>query len=162
VTLADFQKYLRALADALAAAKGPSKELTEAANALAPFAHHTMADFAAFLRIAETTYRETGRLPAPVQPKTKKEPKPKKEPVTVEQLHSAIRSIRDRIEQREPLTRLGVGDELARFEALSKASLDSVVSGLGYKAKPKSKKAAVEMIADRLLAGPIADARAQV
>lgn len=139
-----------------AAAKGPSKELTDAADALTPFADRTMAEFAAFLRLVETTYRETGRLPAATPTK------PKPEKVTPEQLQAAIHSIRHRLGLRVPLTRASVADELAKFEALPKATLDAVVSNLGYKTKAKTKKAAVELIVDRLLAGAIADARSQV
>ena len=56
----DFQKCLRALAE-LISTKTPAKELTEAADALTPFAAHTMAEFAAFLKLAEAKYRETGQ-----------------------------------------------------------------------------------------------------
>jgi hypothetical protein len=160
VKLADFQKYLRALADALAAAKGTSKELTEAADALTPFAHQTMAEFAAFLRLAEAAYRETGRLPA--APPAKEKPKSKSEKVTLAQLQAAIQSVRDRVGQGVLLTRAAVGAELARFEALPAATLAGVVSSLGYKSKPKNRKVALELIVGHLLAGTIANARAQI
>lgn len=154
--LADFQKYLRALADAVAASKGASKDLNEAANALSPFAHHTMAEFAEFLRLAEVTYRETGGLPiSPVR-------QPKKEQVTAEQLNAAIRGIRERIEQREPLTRAGVAAELSKFESLPKGTLDAILQDMGYRTKAKTKKVVVELIADRLLAGSIAGARSEI
>ena len=97
-------------------------------------------------------------MPTTTPPKQK----PKPEGVTLEQLQAAIQSVRDRLGQRAPLTRAGVGGELARFAALPKATLDAVVGNLGYKSKAKSKKEAVEMIAERLLAGAIADARSQV
>lgn len=154
--LADFQKYLRALGDAIGAAKGVGKDLHEAADALGPFAHQTMADFAAFLRLAETTY-PGGQLPTPPPP-----PKRKAEKVTPEQLQAAIQSVRQRLEQRVPLTRAGVAEELAKYEALPKPALEAVVKNLGYKTKPRNKKAAVELIADHLLAGTIAEGRAQV
>src|SRR5207249_11289893 len=49
VTVGDRQKYLRALAEAIGAAKGPAEELDAAAAALAPFAKYKMDAFAKFL-----------------------------------------------------------------------------------------------------------------
>jgi ABC-type transporter Mla subunit MlaD len=161
VKVSDFQQLLRSVAAAVASAKGASKELIEAADALAPFGHHSIADFAAFLKLAETTYRETGQLPAPAKPKAASQPKAAAK-VTADQLQATIASIRDRVANRHPLTREGVKEELAKFEALPKPALQDAVARIGYASKLKTKRDAIDLIVERLLAGTIAGARAKI
>lgn len=156
MNVSDFQKYLRSLADAIGAAKGPNKELADAASALEPFGHHSMADFAKFLKLAEETYGRDGSLPV------KTTPHPKPEKVAAEQLTAAMQAIRARLANGEPFTRAAVGAELAKFEGLTKPALVKVVKDLGYKETPKTKSDAIEWIANRLTAGTIAGARAGV
>lgn len=159
--LRDFQQLLRAFSSAIASAKGAIKDLDEAADALTPFAEHSMADFAAFLRLAEKAYRETGQLPTPTPPKRAK-PAPKKSSVTEDELRTAVQSVTDRLAQRVPLTRDGVKAELAKFEKLPAPVLEKFATSLGFKNKPKNRKDAIDLIAERLLAGSIADGRSQI
>jgi hypothetical protein len=157
VTVGDLQKYLRSLADAIGAAKGPAKELDEAVRALGPFAKYKMADFARFLAAVEDKYGQTGELPDGKPP-----PKPKPEKVTADQLALAIADIKARLARREAVDRVTVTSELAKFEALKKPELERVVKEMGYQNKPKTKPDALAAITDRLLAGATAAARADV
>ena len=148
----DFQKCLRALAE-LISTETPAKELTEAADALTPFAARTMAEFAAFLKLAEAKYRETGQLPDGKPPPTPKEPKEKKPPPvskssapTLEELMSAVAVLKVRLRTDRTLTKDGVAAELKRFEKLSKDDLLAAVKQFGMQAKPKTKGGALTMI----------------
>lgn len=158
MTVSDLQKHFRALAEIIGAAKGAGKELSDAANALAPFGHHSVADFAKFLQLAAATYTD-GRLPTKPAPAAKA---PKPEKVTPEQLASAIQGIRNRLARQESLTRDGVRAELAKYESLTKPQLTKAVKELGYKSAIGSKSEAIDRIVERLTAGVIADARSQV
>lgn len=153
MTVGDLQKYLRGLADAIAAAKNPAKELEEAASALTPFAKYKMDAFAKFLKLAEAKYGATGELPdgKPVKP-----PKP-----TAEALSAAIQDFKARLGRGEDIPRSAVVAEMKKFEPLAKGSLESAVKGLGYQSKPKTKADAIELIVDNILAASTAAARAQ-
>src|SRR5580692_9110632 len=110
----DFQKCLRSLAE-LISTKTPAKELTEAADALTPFAGHTMEQFATFLKLAEAKYRETGQLPdgrAMPAPKPKKESASKALTPTVADLLSAVATLKVRLRTDQTLTKEGVAIEL--------------------------------------------------
>ena len=162
MTIADLQKYLRALAEAIGAAKGVGKELGQAADALTPFGGQTVADLAKFLKMAEEVYRETGALPV-VRPKPPPPPKVAKPPkVTAEQLAETLRGIRRRLADNEPMTREGVKAELAKYVTLTKTALAKVVKELGYQQKAESNAEAIDWITERLTAGKIAGARAGV
>jgi hypothetical protein len=125
------------------------------------FASHTMAEFAAFLKLAEAKYRETGQLPdgkpAPA-PEPAKEPKPKGEPApkapapTLESLVSAVAALKARRRTNQTLTKDGVTAELKRFEKLSKADLFAAVKQLGMQARPKTKGDALTVIASYTVA----------
>lgn len=156
--VSDFQKYLRSLAEAIGAAKGPNKELSDAANALTPFGQHTMAEFATFLQLAEVTYRD-GKLPLKAE---KVPPPPAPDKVTLQQLLGAMGDIRERLVLGAKPTTADLQMELGKFEVLKKGELEQVVKDLGYKTKPKTKAAAIPLIASRLLAGDIAAARTEV
>jgi hypothetical protein len=150
----DFQKCLRALAE-LISTKTPAKELTEAADALTPFADRTMEQFATFLKLAEVKYRETGQLPdgKPLpQPKPKKEPKPMMELAprapapTLDGLVAAVAALKVRLRTDQTLTKEGVAAELKRFEKLSKDDCLAAVKQLGMQAKPKTRGDALAAI----------------
>lgn len=163
VTVGDFQKYLRALADAVNA-KTPAKELTDAADALAPFAGYKMEQFAKFLAAAEAKYGATGELPDPTP---KKEPTPPKQPkpprLTASDLSAKIVDVKRRLESREPLDRAALEAELKPFEALSeKAIKDVMVGGLKFPRQVKPKPKALEAIVNHILAPHTASDRAGV
>src|SRR5262245_50682095 len=153
VTVADLQKYLRGLADAIGAAKGPSKELEEAAAALTPFGHYKMPAFADFLKRVEAKYGETGELPDGKPAKPPKQPKPPKPPKpTAAGLATTIKDLKDRLGRDEQLDRAGVTAEVNKFEGLKKTELENAVKGLGYQSKPKTKADALARIVEHLLA----------
>lgn len=160
--VADLKNHFTALAEIISSAKGASKDLHEAAHALTPFSNYSMAQFAQFLQLAESTYRETGQLPIAAAPKPSKPRATKAAGVAVEELQAAIKSVRDRLERNEPLTRETVSSELAKYESLPKPALDQVVKELGYQSKPKNKKAALDLIVNRLLAVVITDNRTKI
>jgi hypothetical protein len=149
--VADFQKCLRSLAE-LISTKTPAKELTEAADALTPFANFKMDAFAEFLRRVEAKYGETGELPDGRPPKPAPVSRPKKEPTTkapvptVDALLSAVGSLKVRLRTDLSLSKDGVAAELSRFEKLKQAELFEAVKSLGMQAKPKSRADALSMI----------------
>lgn len=155
--VSDFQKYLRALADAISA-KAPARELTDAANALTPFAHHKMEEFAAFLKLAEQKYSETGELPDGNPPKVTrtKMPKapaaPKLPPPTVDELVAAVDSLKVRLRTDSTLGADGVVAELKGFDVMSKDNIILAVERLGMKTKPGSKAKAMAMIVNHTIA----------
>jgi hypothetical protein len=155
----DFQKCLRALAE-LISTKTPAKELVEAADALTPFADRTMEQFAVFLKLAETKYRETGQLPdgkpAPA-PKPPKEPKartvkvPKSPAPTTEELLAEVATLKVRLRTDQSLTKAGVEAALKHFADLKKPELDAAVKRLGMRSKPSSKGEALKMIVNHTI-----------
>ncbi|OWK35566.1 hypothetical protein [Fimbriiglobus ruber] len=150
----DFQKYLRALAEVIAT-KAPAKELTDAADSLAPFAAHTMQQFATFLKLAESKYRETGQLPdgkTPPAPKPKKELASKAPAPTLGELVSTVAALKVRLKTDHSLTKEGVAAELNRFEKLSKNDLLAAVKQLGMQSTPKTKVDALAKIVNYTLA----------
>lgn len=154
--VSDFQKCLRALAEVIST-KTPAKELTDAADALGPFAEYQMEKFAEFLKLAEAKYRETGELPDGKPPKPAPVPKPKKEPVpkepapTVEELLSTVESLKVRLRTDLTLTKEGVAVNLQRFQKLKKPELYLGVQKLGMQSKPKDKGDAFSMIVNHTI-----------
>jgi hypothetical protein len=162
--VSDFQKYLRALADAIAT-RTPSQDLTEAANALTPFAHYKMDAFAAFLKAAEAKYGESGELPDGKPPKPRKvsKPKPTKAPKpTPEAFSAVIADLKLRLERNEPLDRAAVTTEVLKFEKLTQNQIDTVMKELGFPAKVKGKPKALDAIVTHVLAARTAADRADV
>jgi hypothetical protein len=149
--VADFQKCLRAIAE-LIATKSPAKELTQAADALTPFAHYRMEAFAEFLKRVEAKYGETGELPDGKAAKPAPGPKVKREPTarvpapTVDELLSAVETLKVRLRTDHSLTKDGVAAELTRFEKLKQAELFAGVKRLGMQTKPANKGEAFTMI----------------
>jgi hypothetical protein len=153
--VSDFQKCLRALAEVIST-KGPAKELTEAADSLAPFAHYKMEAFAEFLRRVEAKYAETGelpdgKLPRPA-PRPKAEPVPKAPAPTVEDLLAAVASLKVRLRTDQTLNKEGVAAELRRFEKLKQTDLFAGVKRLGMQTKPSNKSEAIAMIVNYTVA----------
>jgi hypothetical protein len=72
-----------------------------------------------------------------------------------------ISKIQAQIESDGGLSRAEVKAQVAKLK-LTTAQLHSVLGSLGYKSMPKSKDRALQMIADRLLAGRIAASRAEI
>ncbi|VTT97941.1 unnamed protein product [Gemmataceae bacterium] len=150
MTVADLQKYIRGLADAIGAAtKNPAKELLDVAERLAPFAQHEFTAFAEFLKLAEE-YRSTGKLPEPGKKPTKQRaakapaaPKPPKAvPADVVALVAALqtRTLTD-----PALTREAVEAEVKGYEKrLSGAQWHEVTKALGYTQKPKNISEAIK------------------
>jgi hypothetical protein len=162
VTVADLQKFLRSLAEVLTAAKGPSKEIEEAAAALSPFAGYKIADFGAFLKAVEAKYGATRELPDAKAPSThkpkSKEPAPPKP--TPEQLTAAIHDFKNRLARHEPIDRDAIESELWKFEKLTQPQIDAVMAGLGFPKAIKPKPKAFEAIVANILAPRIAADRA--
>ena len=149
--VADFQKYLRALADAVNAVK-PTNELHEAAEALSPFGTHSMADFAKFLQIAEREYSATGKLPLPV---TVKPPPPPKPPgvakPTIEQLLETVAKLKVRLKTDPSLNKDGVVAALEIYKTLPATKLKDVVKQLGIKSTQKNAAIAFETIVEHTI-----------
>ena len=108
-----------------------------------------MDQFATFLKLAEAKYRETGQLPdgkpTPV-PKQKKEPVSKSPAPTIDELLSAVATLKVRLRTDQTLTKEGVATELKRFDKLTKDELVAAVKQLGMEAKPKTKSEALTKI----------------
>ena len=149
--VSDLQKCLRAIAEVIST-KAPAGELTEAADALAPFARRSMGEFAAFLRLAEEKYGETGELPDGRPPKPLPMSRVKKPSAvegstpTVEGLLAVVAALKVQIRTDQSLTKDKIAVELSGFEKLNKADLLSGVLRLGMKAKPKTMAEALAMI----------------
>lgn len=149
--VSDFQRCLRAIAEVIST-KAPAGELTEAADALAPFARRSMGEFAAFLRLAEAKYGDTGELPDGRPPKSTAGTRAKKMPTTqapaqtVESLLLAVATLKVRLRTDRTLTKEGVAAELKGFEKLKQADLLLGIQRLGMQAKPKNKGEALAMI----------------
>jgi hypothetical protein len=161
--VAEFQKYLRALADAIGSAKGPAKELEEAAAALAPFADYKMEAFAKFLQLAEAKYGETGELPEGKQPKGQGRTRsPKAEKPTAGQFKARVDELKLSLDRGEGLSRDAVAAEVARFEPLSQKDIESVMADLGFPSRVKPKAKALDAIVTHILAARTASDRVKV
>lgn len=168
MTVGDLQLYLRALAVALEATKGPAKDVAEAADALAPFAAYPVSSFGVFLRAVEQKYAESKTLPDVPQPKEKKVAAsrktagPKPDVKTVAELKIVIDQLRGELASTAPPDRGAVEARLAPFEALKAPELAEVVKSLGYSKKPGSKADCLKIIATTIMAASTASARAGV
>ena len=155
--VADFQKYLRALADAIAT-KAPAAELTAAADALEPFAAAKMTEFAVFLQAAAAKYGETGQLPdgkpakAPPKPRAPKAATTKAPKPTADDLVAAVDALKVRLRTDREFNRAGVEAELQRFNALTIAELLTAAQRLGLRSKPKKKGEVQDLIITYTLA----------
>jgi hypothetical protein len=137
MTVADLQKYLRALAEAVAAGKGSAaKDLADAADRLGPFDKMTVADFAQFLGLA-LEYRTTGKVTLPTG-KTPKTATPKPPAKGTGELLGRVRSLHDRALD-PSVTREVVEREVKAFEKLTKANLEDVARALEIKKPFKTK-----------------------
>jgi len=152
--VSDFQKLLRAFADAIGT-KMPEKSLSEAADALTPFADRSMVEFATFLKLAEVKYRETGELPdgKPSKPVREKKTPTVKEPApTAEQLLETVAKIKVEIRTDQTLTKDGIAERLKKFEKLPNPQLFACVAKLGMKNTPKTKADAFTMLVNHAVA----------
>ncbi len=131
--VSDFQKYLRALAEAVAT-KAPSTELLQAADALTPFAAYKMEEFGRFLVLTESEYGSTGKLPkaAPLAPPPKARVL-KKQNLNVEQLLETVDSLKVRLRTDLNLDRKAVDAELEPFGRLTGVQLAEALQRLGMK-----------------------------
>lgn len=162
MTVADLQKFLRSLAEVLTAAKGPSKELEEAAAALSPFAGYKIADFGAFLKAVEAKYGATRELPDAKAPSTRKStPKAPALPrPTPEQLTAAIHDLKNRLSRGEPIDRVAIENEIRKYDKLTLPQIDGVMAGMGFPKAIKPKPKALAAIVDSILSPRIAADRA--
>lgn len=168
MTVGDLQQYLRALAVALEATKGPAKDVTEAADALTPFGAYPMSSFGAFLRAVEQKYAESKTLPDVPQPKEKKAAAarktagPKPETKTVAELKVVINQLRGELASEAPPDRSTVEARLQLFETLPALELTEIVKSMGYTKNPKNRGDSIKIIAKTLMAPGTASARAEV
>jgi hypothetical protein len=158
MTVADLQKYLRGLADAIGAAtKNPAKDLLDVAERLAPFAQHEFTAFAEFLKLAEE-YRSTGKLPEPgkkpPKPRAAKVPAPPKPPkVQPAEVVTLVATLQARALAEPALTREAVETEVKGFEKrLSAAQWHEVAKSLGYAQKPKNVGEAIKTAVSHVFA----------
>ncbi|MBN9119051.1 MAG: hypothetical protein J0I06_07810 [Planctomycetes bacterium] len=153
--VADFQKCLRAIGE-LISTKTPARELTEAADALTPFAAYTMGQFAEFLKAVEAKYGENRELPnanpaRPAAPRPQKAKAPKPPAPTVDELLTAVAALKVRLRTDQSLTKDGVATELTRFRKLSQAELFGAVRTLGIQAKQKNMTEAFNTIVNNTI-----------
>ena len=144
MTVADLQKYLRGLADAIGAAtKNPAKDLLDVADRLTPFAQHEFAAFAEFLKLADE-YRTTGKLPEPgkkpAKPRAPKQPAAPKPPKAVPaDVVALVAALQTRTLTDPTLSREVVEAEVKGYEKrLSAPQWHEVAKSLGYAQKPKN------------------------
>jgi hypothetical protein len=136
MTVADLQKYLRGLAEALHAGRSPAaKDLADAADRLNPFAPLTVADFAALINLA-WEYRTTGKIPA-LGP-APKGAKAKAPVVAPSAALAAVQGLYARALD-PAITREVVEREIGALGSLSKAELDAVAAACGYSQTFRSK-----------------------
>jgi hypothetical protein len=168
--LSGFQKYLRALADAIGGDKSPAKDLSRAADALIPFADSTMDEFARFLELAAEKYKATGDLPdggkqttttKAVRPRAARKRKPG-DP-TPAQFAARIEELKAALDRGEQFTRDQVASDLAKYkESLTQVEIDSVISGLKFSIKYRTKGPAMEAIVTHILAARSATDRVKI
>jgi hypothetical protein len=170
MTVADLQKYLRGLADAIGAAtKSPAKDLLDVAERLTPFAQHQFAAFAEFLKQADE-FRTTGKLPEPrTKPRAVRAATPRPRtpaaPTVVKmqpaEVVAIVESLRNRALAESTLTREAVDKELQAFEKrLTSPHWMDVVKALGYKKKPGNIAEAIKTAVDYVMARKVGVERA--
>jgi hypothetical protein len=157
MTVADLQKYFRALAEVMGAGRGPAaKDLADAADRLGPFAASSVAEFAALLELARE-YRDTGRLTPPTAPLPSPKPQ-QKDPAGLTRL---VRGHYARAND-PSLTREQVERDINGHDKLTVAALTGVAKELGIldvpKKKPEILRALVRYVMDRKGAAVRADA----
>lgn len=139
--VADLQKYLRALAEAVSAAKGlTAKDLADVANQLGPFANLSVADFAQFLQLA-WEYKTTGKIAEPQYSKGGRGgvvSKAAKGSMSPADAVGRVKALYDRATD-PAMTREYVECEVRTLASLTKAQLDSVAAGSGFAQKFKKK-----------------------
>jgi hypothetical protein len=150
MTVANLQKLLDDVAQFLTvgkAVKQVTDELNRVRTGLAPFAHHSLDDFAAFLSLANKIadeFRRTGQVPVPpVKPKRGTSAKPVVEKPPKTSTADALEQVRRlyATASSHPLTDAQLDAQLAPLIALTKPQLVEVAgaANAGGKAKNLSK-----------------------
>lgn len=149
MTVADLQRYLHSLADAVAAspqAEPAARELRDASAALGAFAPLTLAELADFLAAA-WRYKMSGEVAAP-----------KPAPRTVlladrgpEDLAAVVAALLDPAAT-PAATPVSVRDELRAFRHLSAGQLAAVAVSVGVTPVPRMAYRALDAVAERITA----------
>ena len=138
MTVADLQKYLQALADAMTAGNSPAaRSLTDAADRLGKFSHLGIAEFSEFLRNA-WEYKTTGIIPVPAVPAPPAPPDPTQSNPKVEKIIARVKELYDEAITPE-FNSVAAERQIKAIETQSRDILDAVAAGCGFKQKYRNK-----------------------